>query len=1281
MRAAALALVAANFALLAASAPTPSRSAAAPRAVSASGCVTCHAGIEDMHPEARLSCVDCHGGKESATRKEDAHVAKPPGAGADERVAPLEQDLAWRRFVNPMDLRVAKTTCGECHEKALEHVLTSLHGTTAGHLSDGFYEMGLLPEKGSKYAVFRTRDPDGGPGFDTLPAVDERAPDDRLASHYPDLARKECLQCHLWSEGRAVGGRVGFDGDYRGAGCAACHVAYAVDGLSQSADAAAQRHEPGHPLRHTLTRAPTTSTCTSCHWGDASIGLDFRGLAQLPPGAPGGPEIAGTTPQMLNRQYYLSDPATNPPDVHHERGMHCIDCHTANDVMGDGDLHGAMEEAVEISCSDCHGTFARRSTLSTERGTKLTQLRREGDRVVLKSKVDGRDHDVVQVIDVITPGSPAYNEKAARAMTSAHDAVECYACHAAWNPNFLGFHFDRNESLTQLDLLSGKRTPGRVTTQEKVFATWKGFYAGRNERGRIAPYLTGFSSMGSFTDASGERVIDQSMPVTAAGLSGMTMIHHQPHTVRDTARSCVECHRTSTTWGMGSPNFRLARQLAFVADRRGIEVFALDRSRLAGSVPLAKVVVPDVVALAIRAEPLQGHAQHVYAAEAERGVHRVDVREPTAPRLDGFVATVDPRALVERGGDVYVADGIGGLAVIDGEGETLRVTGRLATCDARDVRVQWPWAYVADGAGGLWIADVRDAGAPRTVAALDLARGDGEAQSAVALDVLFQTSRPRAARARDGAEVAQSARTAARTLVAVVDEDAGLVLVDATEPSRPRVLSPDRARPARASDGRRRFRDVLLQTHVDLAQAQGGARTTERDYAYVLSEEQPDGLRAGRVEVHDVTDPERPRRVEVIRVGDQVEELALAQVYNPPFLQTIVVAPGDLGAALVDVTVSARPTTLGGLIGTNQSRVVAVESFPLDKMLDERDRRLKDVSHEVSRWLRKPEIARLLDVPAGALDPSAATKPAPPHRAALVERELAMLDADRNGFVDGREIGDGRVALRELAGLRAAEPSDRVRTRRDPFAPAEESAPPRDSPAAKLFDGLDPHAYDRDADGKLRRVELDAALFGALDLDRDKSLSASELSRMPGEAREIRFGGAAATAAFARVDANGDGRIAPAELHAPDALWNALDADRDGEVWLAAPRGSKLARQGRDQRAVEWPVRQQARTSIPPGRTYEALLAAWDKDGDGRLQKRELAKRPDVFLELDDDEDGVVSPAELKLRVDVVRDSGLAAGAESFVARWDLDGDGVVEPDEIALPAWLRARILGPRRR
>ena len=92
-------------------------------------------------------------------------------------------------------------------------------------------------------------------------------------------------------------------------------------------------------------------------------------------------------------------------------------------------------------------------------------------------------------------------------MNAMHGRLECYACHTSWNVNFFGFHFDRNEQFTQLDLISGKRTPGRVTTQEKVFATFNQLRLGFNHEAMVAPYMVGFSTIGSARDRKGGQVI------------------------------------------------------------------------------------------------------------------------------------------------------------------------------------------------------------------------------------------------------------------------------------------------------------------------------------------------------------------------------------------------------------------------------------------------------------------------------------------------------------------------------------------------------------------------------------------------------------------------------------------------------------------------------------------------------------------------------------------------------------------------------------------------------
>jgi len=90
--------------------------------------------------------------------------------------------------------------------------------------------------------------------------------------------------------------------------------------------------------------------------------------------------------------------------------------------------------------------------------------------------------------------------------------------------------------------------------------------------------------------------------------------------------------------------------------------------------------------------------------------------------------------------------------------------------------------------------------------------------------------------------------------------------------------------------------------------------------------------------------------------------LAAAQLFNPPFLQTVLFAPGQEGVFATDATVSAEPKQLGALGGLQRAYAMAIEEFPFDKMLDESGRKLKDVSHRESRWLNQPEIERVLSV-------------------------------------------------------------------------------------------------------------------------------------------------------------------------------------------------------------------------------------------------------------------------------------------------------------------------------
>ena len=151
------------------------------------------------------------------------------------------------------------------------------------------------------------------------------------------------------------------------------------------------------------------------------------------------------------------------PDIHRERGMHCIDCHMGTDFKGTSsstELHAG----VEIRCENCHGTpskepeamlviesDARTKTLLASNalnpnlkgkvklgdlvlvnsgGAPLSHIKKEKDKWFLFSKVTGRKH----VIPLLAEKQPVVAHKIKRHMES----IECHTCHARWSTGRMG---------------------------------------------------------------------------------------------------------------------------------------------------------------------------------------------------------------------------------------------------------------------------------------------------------------------------------------------------------------------------------------------------------------------------------------------------------------------------------------------------------------------------------------------------------------------------------------------------------------------------------------------------------------------------------------------------------------------------------------------------------------------------------------------------------------------------------------------------------------------------
>ncbi len=238
------------------------------------------------------------------------------------------------RFVNPGDLRVVSQSCGECHSD--ENRANSRSMMSHGSMLWGaaLYNNGGYPikdahfgesysESGAPQALIAspapTREQQAFKGFlpilNPLPRwevsqpgnilrVFERGGKRRLEVGNPDKDEdngkpdKGLSPRGLGTNNRTDPVYLGLQktrlldptlnflgtndhaGDYRSAGCTACHVIYANDtskfasghyasagnqGFSQSADTKIPKNEPGHPIKHQFTSQIPTSQCMVCH--------------------------------------------------------------------------------------------------------------------------------------------------------------------------------------------------------------------------------------------------------------------------------------------------------------------------------------------------------------------------------------------------------------------------------------------------------------------------------------------------------------------------------------------------------------------------------------------------------------------------------------------------------------------------------------------------------------------------------------------------------------------------------------------------------------------------------------------------------------------------------------------------------------------------------------------------------------------------------------------------------------------------------------------------------
>jgi hypothetical protein len=361
--------------------------------------------------------------------------------------------LDYLQFIAPSDLRVLDQvrSCGQCHAGTVDAVSQSLLASEAGILSGAMYAAGIDNAAGNtdyqdtaseygfraksdsdfdpavfgsvdaiaEFPVFSGRNDSSPSAIRNNPAYDASNLDDdvdpvtgraiagsELANLYHEQIAFTCGDCHLGSSG--ANNRYG---DFRGSGCAACHMRYSLSGRSTSNDPNLDRLEPydpdnidepelPHVRRHLIYSAAKTLptgeqiggiddySCAGCHQGSNRTVMQYWGIrldqnqdVRRQTQYPANPASHRTTsgdrrlfdPDLpiydrngilidtgndtfngRNRNQYLLEEDYDddgrddtPPDVHYDAGMGCIDCHGAVDLHGGNPGEGKLVSRME----------------------------------------------------------------------------------------------------------------------------------------------------------------------------------------------------------------------------------------------------------------------------------------------------------------------------------------------------------------------------------------------------------------------------------------------------------------------------------------------------------------------------------------------------------------------------------------------------------------------------------------------------------------------------------------------------------------------------------------------------------------------------------------------------------------------------------------------------------------------------------------------------------------------------------------------------------------------
>jgi len=476
-------------------------------------CLQCHLntkGYSKHHNPERIGCTSCHLGNPNSTNKEESHKGM---------------------VLIPGNLSDAKQTCGKCHPSELIKIENSLMTTNSGLVAVDKYIFGEADSPDYQYHIKNIKNS----------AADK---------HLRDL----CANCHLGAEKEEFGAINLLS---RGGGCNACHLNYSERSKNDLMRYLNSDKEIV-PIYHPSTDIFMDNThCLGCHSRSSRISTNYEGWQETLLDEKEVFEKDGFKVFEDKRVYKY-----NGEDIHHTKGLLCIDCHSSHEVMGDGNNYTHEEQAVKLQCSDCHfknkpNTIAYES-LDYE-SLLVFSLREysHSEKPILVAEKD--NHPLVNTYVDSSGNAFLIGKKDGTIFNlnpqskvcsrdNAHKNVACSTCHSSWTSRCIGCHneFDENE-IKAFDLLDRKYVKGQ----------WKEY---------VAEFSSSLPAMGVRENSEG-KLIEPAIPgmimtIDKGSFTGKTnktdLSFHRlyapnsPHTTTKDVRDCKSCHTNPTAIGFGN---------------------------------------------------------------------------------------------------------------------------------------------------------------------------------------------------------------------------------------------------------------------------------------------------------------------------------------------------------------------------------------------------------------------------------------------------------------------------------------------------------------------------------------------------------------------------------------------------------------------------------------------------------------------------------------------------------------------------------------------------------